>query len=286
MDQLLCTVLFVPYALGAEATVDVQETDGQPPVVSEELERLRRIKLEIDRGDTYIGESVPILRVFERIKLLNRLPDYPVLLVGQTGSGKTRIAELIHDSSKRRDEGPFKYLQATQALGHDERSTRYKWEGYGPKTGFDNLREDGSPGFLRECEGGTIFLDEVADLPEWFQTYLLQILDRKPLTPEGEREKADTSARTRKKKEDGGTETPEGETEEAGVSGRKTKKKPEPVPVASAEFVPDVRFVFATNKIPADMTKGELPPGFRHDLYDRFARRTIEIPPLRGMRFF
>src|SRR5205085_757705 len=89
------------------------------PVTPERYRELLARKREMDRGNTYIGESLPILFVFDRLAKLNRSPA-PILLLGPSGAGKTAIAKLVHANSDRRD-GPFRRVQAESSLGQDER---------------------------------------------------------------------------------------------------------------------------------------------------------------------
>jgi DNA-binding NtrC family response regulator len=65
----------------------------------------------------------------------------------------------------------------------DEGIARFQWSGIGPDAPVQNADQLGSSGYLQDCDGGTIFIDEVAELPYWFQTYLLQILDHAEMRP-------------------------------------------------------------------------------------------------------
>jgi two-component system NtrC family response regulator len=150
-------------------------------VSAEEFDRLLAIKKEVDKKGEYIGESLPILRMFETIVLLNRTPDKPVLALGPSGAGKTQIARLIHEHSGRGGK-PFVEEQASDFHGADFRITKGRWAGYGTRSGLADLRE-GTPGRLREAAGGTIFVDELAEVPLEAQTFLLRVLDGKDIPP-------------------------------------------------------------------------------------------------------
>ncbi len=147
-----------------------------------EFQRLRELKRRIDPEDEYIGGSLVILRVFERTAEFNNLPNDPILILGPKGSGKTDIAKRIHSSSDRK-EGRSLTVSATDAMARDEAFARQTWLGYGPKSGITEADERGSPGLLKEAEGGTVFIDEVADLPEWFQVLLFPVLDGQEVRP-------------------------------------------------------------------------------------------------------
>ncbi len=128
-----------------EATNDEAQTIGNwtdtgnlvrfEVIGSKELKRLRDAKKAIDPNDHYIGDSLVILRVFERIKEFNKRPKDPVLILGPTGAGKTKIAELIHRSSNRGGREFFR-VQPADTMASDPALVRSQWFGYGPKSGI------------------------------------------------------------------------------------------------------------------------------------------------------
>lgn len=154
-------------------------------VDSREFERLRNIKKEIDEDDEYIGQSLPILRMFERIADFNKTSNSPILLLGPTGAGKTEVVELIHRHSDRK--GTFASEHSTAVLSSDEGIVREHWVGYGKGSTVQNAKKEGRDGLLQECRNGTIFFDELHGTPRWFQTFLLQVLDGRVISrPHGE----------------------------------------------------------------------------------------------------
>lgn len=164
-------------------------------ITAKEYQCLLAIKRDIDPDDTYIGSSVAILRVFEGIRKLNRIlasnksTKVPsVLILGETGVGKTEIAKFIHTSSNR-DTGPFQTQHATAVMGADENIVRQNWVGYGTNVrGLPNFNpKEANGGIIQKNAGGSIFFDELHGTPEWFRTFLLQILDGQPIPfPYGE----------------------------------------------------------------------------------------------------
>jgi DNA-binding NtrC family response regulator len=152
-----------------------------PPISAEEIDRLRKIKKRIDPKGDYVGDSYALLRVFEKIDRFNKSPDKPVLILGPTGAGKTEIARLIHQDSNRKGK-PFARTQAAEIMGADPLIARSKWAGVGKQSGLQDMKE-GSRGLLKDSEGGTIFLDELGHLSVDFQTFLLDVLDRKEIRP-------------------------------------------------------------------------------------------------------
>jgi DNA-binding NtrC family response regulator len=155
----------------------IGRTGPQETIPAEELRRLRAIKSRIDPGNRYIGESLPILGMFERIAIINERPDGPVLIRGPSGAGKSRIAELIHRDSSRAKK-PFLVEQASSSKAADPLIPRGRWTGYGVDHGLHGIPTKGVPGILEDCAGGTIFVDELGALSPDLQVLLLSVLDR------------------------------------------------------------------------------------------------------------
>lgn len=118
----------------------------------------------------------------EQVALARKMAAYPVpvLILGETGTGKEVFAEAIHRTSDRSGK-PFiavncgaipRELATSELFGHKK----------GAFTGATNDR----PGHFREAEGGTIFLDEIGDLPLDSQVRLLRALQQQEITPVGE----------------------------------------------------------------------------------------------------
>ncbi len=105
--------------------------------------------------------------------------DCTVLITGESGTGKGVAARLIHDQSKRRG-GPFlqvncsavpEHLLESEFFGHTK----------GAFTGADHARK----GLFLQADGGTIFLDEIGELPLHMQTKLLHMVEEKEVRPVG-----------------------------------------------------------------------------------------------------
>ncbi|HQZ45963.1 MAG TPA: sigma-54 dependent transcriptional regulator [Usitatibacteraceae bacterium] len=119
-----------------------------------------------------IGESAPIQRAREMIGRLAR-SQAPVYITGESGSGKEVAARLIHAGSARAD-APF---VAVNCGAIPENLMESEFFGYrkGAFTGADNDRA----GYLHAAQKGTLFLDEVGDLPLAMQVKLLRVIQEK-----------------------------------------------------------------------------------------------------------
>src|SRR5262249_19878155 len=96
--------------------------------------------------------------------------DATVLIRGESGVGKDLVARTIHAHSIRRD-GPF--VRVTRApIPHGRFEPGLSAKGRGRSPG----RTGGRPGKLESARGGTIYLDEIAELPLSLQAKLLHVL--------------------------------------------------------------------------------------------------------------
>lgn len=130
---------------------------------------LRQQVLERSRFDNLIGESQPMQEVYRTAEKV-AVSDAPILLLGETGTGKEELAKAIHNNS-RRAESNFvpvncgsipENLIESELFGHEK----------GAFTGAER-RHIGS---FEQANMGTIFLDEIAELPLHVQVKLLRVL--------------------------------------------------------------------------------------------------------------
>jgi DNA-binding NtrC family response regulator len=161
-----------PALLGRPLASSVSAVEAVDPA---EYKRLLKIKEAIDPDETYIGKSVALLRVFETIQQANETGKM-ITILGPSGAGKTVLAELIHRHSSRK-ENKFKRCQASDTKAADSVIVRGNWNGIGANSGLHGVSSKGRKGFLEEFAGGTIFLDEIHELHQDFQTLLLDIID-------------------------------------------------------------------------------------------------------------
>ena len=128
--------------------------------------------------DQIVGHSPALQDVFKQIALVAG-SEACVLVSGESGTGKELVARAIHRFS-RRSEGPFvpvhvaaisPMLAESELFGHVR----------GAFTGADTPRT----GLLEQAQGGTVFLDEVADIPLPLQIKLLRALEHGEIVPVG-----------------------------------------------------------------------------------------------------
>ena len=125
-----------------------------------------------------IGNSPALMDVFRNIDMVAPM-DSTVLLLGETGTGKELVARAVHDRSTRKERPLVKVncgaisasLVESELFGHIK----------GAFTGALANRD----GRFRLADGGTIFLDEIGDLPAETQVKLLRVLQEQEFEPIG-----------------------------------------------------------------------------------------------------
>ncbi len=125
-----------------------------------------------------IGESVEIKLLFEKIKKIANTPTN-VLLLGETGTGKELFARAIHESSYRKKK-PFVAINCASLPENLLESELFGFV----KGAFTGATTD-KKGLLEIADGGTVFLDEIGDLPLSLQAKLLRVLEDKEIRPLG-----------------------------------------------------------------------------------------------------
>lgn len=118
----------------------------------------------------------------EIIEKLKQIKDYniSILLEGETGTGKDLLAKAVHYSGKRKD----KRFIAVSCAAVPE--TLLENELFGHKKGAYTGADKDEPGFIEEAEGGTLYLDEIAEVPMSTQVKLLRAIEEKEIVRLGE----------------------------------------------------------------------------------------------------
>ncbi|WP_430039447.1 sigma-54 interaction domain-containing protein [Peribacillus simplex] len=126
-----------------------------------------------------IGNSQEIQQLKERVKRVAR-GDISVLIRGESGTGKEIIAHSIHQLSGR-SEKPLVKINCTSIPEHLLESELFGYE----EGAFTGANKGGKIGKFQFADGGTIFLDEIGDMPQQMQVKLLRVLQEKEFDPVG-----------------------------------------------------------------------------------------------------
>ena len=126
--------------------------------------------------DDIIGESAAMK---EAIRMANVAAQNKanVLLKGESGTGKEVFAQAIHNASDRKN-GPFVAINCGAIPKSLIESELFGYEG----GSFTGAKKDGCPGKFELADGGTIFLDEIGDMPFEVQVNLLRVLQNREVS--------------------------------------------------------------------------------------------------------
>lgn len=126
-----------------------------------------------------LGKSRAMQNLRELVARVAR-SQAPVHITGESGTGKELVARLIHESGSRAD-GPFVPVNCGAIP-----SELMESELFGHKRGSFTGAVADRAGLIQSAENGTLFLDEVADLPLHMQVKLLRVIQEKAVRPIGE----------------------------------------------------------------------------------------------------
>jgi len=138
--------------------------------------------------EDFVGASRQVARIFEVLKVVAHNP-VTILIEGPTGTGKGLLSSIIHHHSPRRGR-PFIKVNCA-AL--PESLLESEMFGYvrGAFTGADRDK----PGLFQLADGGTIFLDEISEMPLALQAKLLRVLEDRKFYPLGGRREVEVDVR-------------------------------------------------------------------------------------------
>ncbi len=137
---------------------------------------LKALKNDLQKSEHIIADSPEMLAVMENA-LHVAASDVNIILLGASGVGKDVIARLIHDNSSRLQSG--KYIKVNcGAIPYELMESEF----FGYERGaFTGARQEGRKGYFELAQDGTIFLDEIADLPLGLQVKMLRVLEDKEI---------------------------------------------------------------------------------------------------------
>jgi two-component system response regulator PilR (NtrC family) len=149
--------------------------------VKELLLENRLLRKELQREYDYsniIGKSPAISQIFDMIKAVADT-ESTVLITGKSGTGKELVAKALHFNSKRNNK-PFIPVNCGAISDNLIES-----ELFGHKKGAFTGAVSDKEGFMKAAEGGSLFLDEISDMPLQLQVKLLRAIQEKEFTPVG-----------------------------------------------------------------------------------------------------
>ena len=123
--------------------------------------------------ENMIGKSDKMKDVFEKIHILSQNDSVTVLILGETGTGKELVADAIHNNSIRKD-FPILKINCGAIPSHLVESELFGFEKHA-FTGAGTKKK----GLFEIANGGTIFLDELGEIPLEIQTKLLRFLEER-----------------------------------------------------------------------------------------------------------
>ncbi len=124
-----------------------------------------------DRGDSFVGRCPAMQEVFKSIGRVAP-QDVPVLIRGESGTGKELVARALYQHGSR-SQGPFLAVNCA-ALSE----TLLESELFGHEKGSFTGAHDRRIGKFEQCDGGTIFLDEIGDMSPSVQSKVLRLLQQ------------------------------------------------------------------------------------------------------------
>jgi two-component system response regulator PilR (NtrC family) len=181
-----------------ESAVDAIKSGAQDyvlkPVVFEDMQqKIDRILAQRDRGDiqqtrdrdgkhvfveSIIGESMEVVELRNLIKRVAKAESH-ALIIGESGTGKELVARSLHYESGRRDR-PFVAINCAAIPEHLLES-----EFFGHSAGAFTGAAADKRGLFEFANKGTLFLDEVVELPVQMQAKLLRAIEEREITPLG-----------------------------------------------------------------------------------------------------
>jgi len=176
----LLALIREPFVIALANTLAHQDLIKLKNLISEDN---RFLQSEIRRmvGDEIIGVNFGLKDVMFRVRQVAGL-DSPVLLLGETGAGKDVIAHALHSLSPRKD-GPFITVNCGAIP-----ETLIDSELFGHEKGAFTGALSGKRGRFERADHGTIFLDEIGELPLQAQVRLLRVLQSREIERVGGQE--------------------------------------------------------------------------------------------------
>ncbi|MCF6094847.1 sigma 54-interacting transcriptional regulator [Microaerobacter geothermalis] len=158
---------------------DITELDKLRRELDETKKYLSQLEDEKNLSKKFIAQSPSMKQVMVTVQQIAKV-DSTVLILGESGVGKEEISKFIHQLSDR-NEKPFIKVNCGAIPEHLLESELF---GYEPGA-FTGASKSGKMGLFEAAHKGTIFLDEIGELPLLLQVKLLRVLQEKEITRVG-----------------------------------------------------------------------------------------------------
>jgi formate hydrogenlyase transcriptional activator len=180
-----CPKEYIPrLRLLGELFVNAVERSRSELALREHLDEIERLKLQLEKENLYLREEIKTVQGFEKIVGKSEVLQYvlirvkqvaptdaTVLILGETGTGKGLVAHAIHELSDRQDR-PMITVNCAALPGNLIES-----ELFGREKGAFTGAHAKQVGRFEVADGGTIFLDEIGEMPPELQTKLVRVLE-------------------------------------------------------------------------------------------------------------
>jgi DNA-binding NtrC family response regulator len=153
-----------------------------------EIVTLRRQLQKMGAFGALIGKAKPMQGLYTLIERVS-MSDVPVFITGESGSGKELVAQTIHNLSKRRRER-FVAINCGAVP-----STLIENELFGHERGAFTGADQRQPGYFEMADSGSIFLDEITEMPPDLQVKLLRVLEQNKFRRIGGRQEIEIDVR-------------------------------------------------------------------------------------------
>jgi DNA-binding NtrC family response regulator len=137
-----------------------------------------RLRLRCADADVLIGDSPALHRLRQQIARV-AAERFTVLITGESGVGKELVAQAVHRQSPR-SAGPLVVVNCAAIA-----PMMMEAELFGYRKGAFNFADRDYPGLFQQADDGSLFFDEIAELPADCQVLLLRVLEGKPFRPLG-----------------------------------------------------------------------------------------------------
>jgi DNA-binding NtrC family response regulator len=169
----------------ASRALQLQRLEAEKKSLQKQLNEQKNSSFSLG---SMVGKSPKIRQVFDLIERVAR-SNSNILVTGESGTGKEMVARSIHQKSLRK-EMPFVAINCSAIPDHLLES-----ELFGHKKGAFTGAHETRRGLFEEANGGTIFLDEIGDMPLALQAKLLRVLQERKVKPVGENQMKDIDVR-------------------------------------------------------------------------------------------